>query len=77
MQSLTRATSEHFAMLPEELQEPIKEVIREVVKVGFVSGLLKEGETSWPSGGKQGSEEDVVATAWDVSHPRHRGSRSR
>lgn len=66
-QSLTRTTPEHFAILPAELQEPIKDSIREIVRTGFASGLLKEGGTAWPSGGKIGSEAEVVDTCWNVS----------
>lgn len=66
VQSLTRTTPEHFATLPPDIRESAIDLIREVVHVGFVSGLLKEGGTSWPSGGKLSGEDEVVETCWKV-----------
>ena len=70
MEGLTRATPEFFAVLPEELKQQVKLLIREIVGVGFRTGLLETGAPLYPLGGKIGTEEEQCAAAFDVvSHP--------
>jgi hypothetical protein len=70
VEGLTRATPEFFAALPKELQQQVKLLIREIVGVGFRTGLLETGSPLYPMGGKIGTEEEQCAAAFDVvSHP--------
>ena len=66
VEGLTRATPEFFAVLPEELQKQVKLLIREIVGVGFKTGLLETGAPLYPLGGKIGTEEEQCAAAFDV-----------
>ena len=66
MEGLTRATPEFFAVLPEELKQQVKLLIREIVGVGFRTGLLETGAPLYPLGGKIGTEAEQCAAAFDV-----------
>ena len=66
VEGLTRATPEFFAYLPKELQQQVKLLIREIVGVGFKTGLLETGAPLYPLGGKIGTEEEQCNAAWDV-----------
>ena len=41
-------------------------LIREIVGVGFKTGLLETGAPLYPLGGKIGTEEEQCNAAWDV-----------
>jgi hypothetical protein len=61
---LTRATPEYFAYLQPELQDQVKLLIKEIVGVGFKTGLLKTGAPQYPLGGTMGTEDEQCADAW-------------
>lgn len=61
---MTRATPEYFAELEPELQDQVKLLIKEIVGVGFRTGLLKTGAPQYPLGGTVGTEDEQCADAW-------------
>jgi 2-dehydropantoate 2-reductase len=69
VEGLTRATPEFFALLPPELQQQVKLLIREIVSIGFKTGLLETGQPQYPLGGQVGTEEEQCKAAWDVVSP--------
>ena len=64
VEGLTRATPEYFAELEPELQDQVKLLIKEIVGVGFRTGLLKTGAPQYPLGGTVGTEDEQCADAW-------------
>lgn len=64
LQGLIRGTPDTFFDFPEEQLVPLKTFMREVVDTGFKSGLLREGMTQYPGGGKVGTAESVAEDAW-------------
>lgn len=66
IQGLTRTTNEVFGALDPSAQKHLRAFIDEVVEVGFKSGLLKEGSTSYPAGDKMGDAKSVAEHAWTV-----------
>lgn len=64
VEGLTRATPEYFAYLPPALQDQVKLLIKEIVSVGFMTGLLRTGASQYPLGGEVGTEDEQYADAW-------------
>ncbi|KAK4686277.1 hypothetical protein P7C73_g3854, partial [Tremellales sp. Uapishka_1] len=64
IQGLVRTTPACFLPLSDELTQPIRNLIHEVVTVGFTSGLLWEGMANHPQGGVVGNQQEVEDIAW-------------
>lgn len=74
VEGLTRATPEYFAYLPQELQDQVKLLIKEIVGVGFKTGLLRTGAPQYPLGGTVGTEDELCADAWSKVSPANSGA---
>ena len=67
MEGLFRTTPHTFGDMTDEEREPLKDFIREIVEVGFKSGLLFNGLTVYPSKKTVTGPQDCIDSGWYVS----------